>query len=170
MASKKALMIARTAEYLKLHQENPEKYPRHVEAVAAFVPCSRTLFYKSDPQIQALVEQIQAQVLVVGAPQALSSDAEGATLLAQIDLEAEITQAVNRAVWAMQKFVAQHRNSDDGPKAAALAAYDLDTTIHTLQRVNADLAPLVEEVERRQRAGVIRGRSNSAVSENDLFG
>lgn len=169
MASKKGLMIARTTEYLALHKEAPERYPRNVEAVAAFVPCSRTLFYKSDPEIQALVDSIQVDVSTDGggAPLALTPEAEGATLLAEADLEAEVTQAVSRAVWAMQRFVGQHQDSEDGPRGAALAAYDLDTTVHTLRRIQADLAPLVEEVERRQRAAV--GRASSPPPDPTLF-
>lgn len=93
-----------------------------MEAVAGFLPCSRTLFYKSNPEIQALADHIQAHAPVDQERPTLTPEAQGAALLAEADLEAEITRVVSRAVWAMQKFVNQHRDSDDGPEGASLAA------------------------------------------------
>jgi|GEM_PF-2719359 len=152
MASKKSLMIKRTEEHLDLHRGDPATYPLNVEAVAAFVPVSRRLFYKNDPEIEALLDHIPSGASTNRAP-ASAEATEQTDAMEDSTLDRTIDQVVARAVWTMQKFVGHHKGTPRTVEAA-LAAHDLDEAIGTLLRYQRELAPLVTEYCRRQKEPV----------------
>ncbi|MBW3629503.1 MAG: hypothetical protein KY464_09415, partial [Gemmatimonadetes bacterium] len=144
MANKKALMIQRTQEYLELHRASPAEHPLNVEAVAAFVPVSRRLFYKDDADIAALLDLIRPVQAHAPATSAVRGPEEGAGDLSDDVLQHEISRIVARAVWAMQRFVGHHKDPR-GAGEAALAAHDLDEAIGALTGCQRDLRPLAAE-------------------------
>lgn len=148
--SKKSLLLERTEEYLALHQQDPERYPATIDAAAEFVPCSRTLFYKSDPEIQEIADRLREAGEPVTEDLVLTREDDTLEVLTDGDLEKETEQTIRRAVLAMQKFLGQH-GRPGRPVEGVLAAYDLAVVLGTLQRVQADLKPLVAEQQRRER-------------------
>jgi hypothetical protein len=161
--SKKELMIERTHEYLKLHAHRPDEYPVNVSAIAQFVPCSRTLFYKDDPEIANLLACIETKE--AGAEQGeqarLTSPDDGLAGLDELELHEEIERTIQRAALAMKQFLGYDKRRS-GPMEAPLAAHDLDVTISKLRGVQADLAPLVIELQRRKPVMVEAGHDQRA--------
>ena len=125
--SKTPLMVKRTEEYLALHRGDPAKYPATIRAVAPFVPCSHSLFSKTDPAVQALVHAIDAAALAAAQRPvfALTSLAFDALAVSDAALQLEIEQTIRRSMHTMAKYLGR-RKQDDGPSMAALAKHDLD--------------------------------------------
>lgn len=166
MASKKALMIQRTEEYLELHRGDPAAYPMTVEAVAAFIPVARRLFYKNDPDIEALLSRIRSAEALPSSAAGRSPDRDDGASLDDAALERAIGQVVIRSVWAMQKFIGHHKGTRAAVEAA-LAAHDLDELLGTLAGCQQSLRALAKEYERRRRSTA--GSSDECTAQASLF-
>jgi hypothetical protein len=155
-ASKKPHMIAKTAEYLQLHRQDPDKYPANVKAVALFAGVSRRLFHKTppDPEIEKLVDDINTAAEGTSnqtpAVLELSPPNEPHAALSETELETSINRQIERARWAMQKFLSREKHAS-GPAESPLTAFDLDDCISQLHAARAELRPLVIEMESRDR-------------------
>ena len=148
--SKKPLMLERGAEYLELVRADPAEHPAEIKAMAEYVGVSRRLFYKADPAIQKLVadlEDLRDRVRPEAALE-LKSEDHGMDVLTDTELAGEIDKAVQRAVWAMKKFIGQ-RSRGDASAEASLVGYDLDVCLGQLRSIRQDLHPLVDELQRR---------------------
>jgi hypothetical protein len=149
--SKKPLMLERGAEYLGLVRSDPEEHPAEIKALAEYVGVSRRLFYKADPDIQKLVADLEELRESARAEAALELEPaeDGFDGLSDAELAAEIDRAVQRAVWAMRKFVGQ-RSRGNASAEASLVAYDLDVCMGQLRAIQQDLRPQIAEFERRK--------------------
>ena len=163
MASKLALMQARTGEYIALAATDPSAYPITIERIADFVPVARRLFYKTDPNTRALLAQIdEAKRLQRAAgprtPTGMPGQTGGAettdpaeSRLREEQLRREIEQVVSDSTRVMQRYVAQRKrapNADEAP----LALFDLEETVAVLHKHISQLTPLVREDQRRRKA------------------
>jgi hypothetical protein len=172
--SKKALMIARTEEYLNLHRQDSERYPANIAAVAKFIPVARRLFYKTDPEIEALIAKIEAANRSrppAALPAAtLTSEDAGLRNLGDDDLAEEVARTVRRATWAMQRWLGIAKRAPDISEAAMVAAY-LDEALRQSRKAHVDLVALVQEVQERD-AGTSRipEPASDQLKESDLFG
>lgn len=170
-ASRKQEILDGVDEYLKLHAQDPEAYPRTVVGYRDFIGCSRSLFYKDDAEIAAAVARLTGEDdrtdVGSGPDLALTSEDDGASVLSDKALESEIRRTIARARWPMQRFVDAQGRADSIGEVAHLGLADLEKVIGTLVSVRKDLAPLVEDLQRRQRERV--GSSESQEEEFDLF-
>jgi len=151
--SKKPLMLERGAEYLDLVRSSPAEHPAEIKAMAEYVGVSRRLFYKADPDIQKLVadlEDLRDSARTEAALEFEPAD-HAFDILTDTELAAEVDRAVQRAVWAMRKFVGQ-RARGSASAEASLVAYDLDVCMGQLRAIQQDLRPRVAELERRKGA------------------
>lgn len=153
--SKKALIVSRLEPFLEAHARDPKRYPRTLLAYADFVPCARRLLYQADdPEVIAVADRIRGRGAANPPSYAAHYATQPATAagLTDDDLRAEIERVTARVTWAMQRFVGHHRS----PSAAdgALALHDLEEILGALRRLHGRLAPLVAELQARQRAQV----------------
>jgi hypothetical protein len=166
--SKTPLMVTRTEEYLALHRSDPAKYPATIRAVAAFVPCSHSLFSKTDTIIQALVQAIDAAALAAARHPsfALTSPAPEELTVSDAALQLDLEQTIKRSMHAMAKYLGR-RKQDDGAATAALAKYDLDEAMISLRREQDRLERLVAESDRRARSCI---RSTESRASDEMQG
>lgn len=150
--SKLPLMQRRTAEYLAKHAEEPERWPLRMEDIARYVPCAVRLFYDDDPAAVALLGQIKAAKARPSENALAPSQSRAGDSLASVPdaaIARQVRQLLAQVRWTMQRYLGQHPEHEL-PDDAALAKFDLDTTVEHLRRLQPSLQAAVAEQQRRR--------------------